>query len=238
MEWNFFKAPTDNDTMRGDWYQAHLNDYVPKIYETSAEIVGKKVVIKLSHSFGWSINQPFCVVTSEITVDGNGAITVRTDGKTSNKVELLPRFGLRLFLSKSFNKVRYCGYGPTESYIDKHQASYMGEFTANIADMHEDYIRPQESSSHYGCLFSEISDGENTLRFEAPEPFSFNASVYTQEELAWKRYNYELEKCGSSVLCIDSGMAGVGTHSCGPELDQKYRIPLPDIHLEFKISLK
>lgn len=238
VEWNFFRAPTDNDTMRGDWYQAHLNDYIPKIYETSAEIVGNAVVIKLSHSFGWSINQPFCTANSEITIDGNGDITIKTDGKTSNKVELLPRFGLRLFLDKSFDEIKYYGYGPFESYIDKHQASYMGEFSANIADMHEDYIRPQENSSHYGCLFSEISDGENTVRFEAPEPFSFNASVYTQEELAWRRHNYELEKCGSSVLCIDSGMAGVGTHSCGPDLDPKYRIPLPDIHLEFRISIK
>ncbi|MCD7732747.1 MAG: glycoside hydrolase family 2 [Oscillospiraceae bacterium] len=238
VEWNFFRAPTDNDTMRGDWYQAHLNDYIPKIYETSAEIVGNAVVIKLSHSFGWSINQPFCTANSEITIDGNGDVTVKTDGKTSNKVELLPRFGLRLFLDKSFDEVRYYGYGPFESYVDKHQASYMGEFSADIADMHEDYIRPQENSSHYGCLFSEISDGENTVRFEAPEPFSFNASVYTQEELAWRRHKYELEKCGSSVICIDSGMAGVGTHSCGPDLDPKYRIPLPDIHLEFRISIK
>ncbi len=238
IEWNFFRAPTDNDIMKNDWYRAHLNDYVPKIYESSAEITGNEVVIKLSHSFGWNINQPFCVANSEIRVNGNGDITVRTDGKMSNKVELLPRFGLRLFLNDGFDSVRYYGYGPHESYIDKHHASYMGEFSANIADMHEDYIRPQENSSHYGCLFSEISDGENILRFEASEPFSFNASVYTQEELAWRRHNYELERCGSSVVCIDSGIAGVGTNSCGPELDPKYRIPLPDVHLEFKISLK
>ncbi|MCD7785528.1 MAG: glycoside hydrolase family 2 [Oscillospiraceae bacterium] len=238
IEWNFFRAPTDNDTMKWDWYQAHLNDYVPKIYDSSAEITGNAVIIKLSHSFGWSINQPFCVATSEITIDGNGDITVRTDGKTSNKVEFLPRFGLWLFLDKSFDEVRYYGYGPFESYIDKHHASYMGEFTANIKDMHEDYIRPQENSSHCGCLFTELSDGRNTLRFEAPEPFSFNASVYTQEELAWRKHNYELQECGSSVVCVDSGMAGVGTHSCGPELDPKYRISLPDVHLEFKISIK
>ncbi|MCD8006463.1 MAG: DUF4981 domain-containing protein [Oscillospiraceae bacterium] len=238
IEWNFFRAPTDNDTMKWDWYQAHLNDYVPKIYDSSAEISGNAVIIKLSHSFGWSINQPFCVATTEIQVDGNGDISVKTDGKTSNKVEFLPRFGLRLFLDKGFDSVRYYGYGPNESYIDKHHSSYMGEFSANISEMHEDYIRPQENSSHYGCLFSEISDGENTIRFESPAPFSFNASVYTQEELAGKRHNYELERCPSSVVCLDSQMAGVGTHSCGPELDPKYRIPLPDIHLEFRISVK
>ncbi len=237
VEWNFFRAPTDNDSMKNDWYRAHLNDYIPKIYSSSAEIAGDEVVIRLSHSFGWSINQPFCVADSEIRIDGEGGISIKTDGKMSNKVEFLPRFGLRLFLNKSFDSVRYYGYGPHESYIDKHHSSYMGEFSANIADMHEDYIRPQENSSHYGCLFSEISDGRSTLKFESPTPFSFNASVYTQEELAYRRHNYELEMYGSSVVCIDSGMAGVGTHSCGPELDKKYRIPLPDVHLEFRISL-
>ncbi|MCD7823694.1 MAG: glycoside hydrolase family 2 [Oscillospiraceae bacterium] len=238
VEWNFFRAPTDNDTMRGDWYQAHLHDYVTKVYESSAEVINNSVIIRLSHSFGWSIHQPFCVATSEIRIYGNGDISITTDGKMSNKVPFLPRFGLRMFLDQSLDKVRYYGYGPYESYIDKHHASYMGEFVANISDMHEDYIRPQENSSHCGCLFSEISDGENVLRVEAKEPFSFNASVYTQEELAYKKHNYELEKSGSSIFCIDSGMAGVGTNSCGPELDRKYRIGLPDVHLEFTISLK
>lgn len=238
IEWNFFRAPTDNDIMKNDWYRAHLNDYVPKIYDSSAEIVGNSAVIRLSHSFGWNINQPFCVATSEIIIDGNGDISVRTGGKMSNKVDLLPRFGLRLFLNKSFDSVKYYGYGPHESYIDKHHASYMGEFSARISEMHEDYVRPQENSSHYGCLFSEISDGKTTVRFEVPVPFSFNASEYTQEELAYRRHNYELEKSGYSVVCVDSGMAGVGTNSCGPELDRKYRIGLPDVHLEFRISVK
>ncbi len=238
VEWNFFRAPTDNDIMKDDWYRAHLNDYTPKVYDSSAEVIGNTVLIKLSHSFGWSINQPFCVATTEIAIDGNGNITVKTDGKMSNKVEFLPRFGLRLFLSDSFKSVRYYGYGPHESYIDKHHASYVGEFSSDISDMYEDYIRPQENSSHYGCLFSEISDGDNTVRFESPAPFSFNASEYTQEELAYRRHNYELQKSGPSVVCIDSGMAGVGTHSCGPELDKKYRLGLPDVHLEFVIKVK
>jgi beta-galactosidase len=54
--------------------------------------------------------------------------------------------------------------------------------------------------------------------------FSINASVYTQEELEQKKHNYELEPCGSTVLCIDHKMAGIGSHSCGPELLPKYRV--------------
>ncbi len=238
IEWNFFRAPIDNDVMKGDWYRAHLNDYDTKVYKTSAEKLEDNVVIRISHSFGWNIYQPFCVAQTEITISADGNIRIKTDGTTSNKVTFLPRFGLRLFLGSSFDTARYYGYGPTESYIDKHHACYLGDFTAKIADMHEDYIRPQENSSHYGCRFAVVSDGSDTLRITAPEPFSFNASEYTQEELAAKRHNYELEKSGFSVVCIDSGMAGVGSNACGPALADKYRIRLPEIHLDFTLSLR
>ena len=103
--------------------------------------------------------------------------------------------------------------------------------------MHEDYIRPQENSSHYGCRYMTVTDGENDIRFTSDKDFSFNASQYTEEELAAKRHNFELEKCESNVICIDSLMAGVGSNACGPELAQKYRLPLPQISAAFHIEI-
>ncbi len=236
IEWNFFRAPVDNDVMKGDWYRAHLNDYDIKIYETSAHYCGNNLVITLSHSFGWNIYEPFCKAKTEIYINGCGDIQIVTDGETSNKVKFLPRFGLRLFIDRSFCNVKYYGYGPVESYIDKHQAAYLSEFSADISEMHEDYIRPQENSSHYDCRYAEISNGDVVFNFTAHDNFSFNASEYTEEELAAKRHNYELEKSGYSVVCIDSGMAGVGSNACGPALAEKYRVQIPEIHLDFTIK--
>lgn len=67
-------------------------------------------------------------------------------------------------MNKQFDQVEYYGYGPYESYIDKHQASYMGVFSQHISEMHEDYIKPQENSSHYGCEYVNISSGRNPGR--------------------------------------------------------------------------
>ncbi len=113
----------------------------------------------------------------------------------------------------------------------------MGKFTADIADMHEDYIRPQENSSHFGCKYMTVSDGIIGVKFTADGDFSFNASEYTQEELAEKRHNFELEKCGSNVICVDGKMAGVGSNACGPALAEEYRIPLPKVSAEFHIEI-
>ena len=53
--------------------------------------------------------------------------------------------------------------------------------------------------------------------------FSFQASVYTQEELEAKRHNYELKPSGNTVLCLDYAQYGIGSNSCGPEVAEPYR---------------
>lgn len=237
VQFNFFRAPTDNDVMKGDWYGMHLHDSTARNYGVTAEVQGNAAVIRLRQSFGWSIHQPFVYLDVEYRISG-GMLAVSCRGRVSDKVQFLPRFGIRLFLRRDFTQVEYLGYGPHESYIDKHRASWFGEFTADISAMHEDYLRPQENSSHFGCLRAEVTDGDTSVEFASPDGFSFNASEYTQEELAEKRHNYELEKCGSSVICVDSAMAGVGSNSCGPALAEKYRVALPDISAELRLIFK
>ncbi|MBR5896644.1 MAG: glycoside hydrolase family 2, partial [Lachnospiraceae bacterium] len=122
-------------------------------------------------------------------------------------------------------------------YIDKHRADYLGNFEAKISDMHEDYIKPQENSSHYGCKHVTVSDGTTKVTFKHDEGLSFNASEYTQEELSTKRHNYELEKSGYTVFCVDAYMAGVGSNSCGPQLKERYRVPLPKLSADFCMTI-
>ena len=236
LTFNFFRAPVDNDVMKDDWYKAHLHDFTVKNYGVTAREISGGVEIALRQSFVWSIHQPIAYMDVTYLISSDG-LDIKCKAEFSNKVTFLPRFGIRLFLPKGFDRAEYFGYGPFESYIDKHQASYMGSFSANIRDMHEDYIRPQENGSHYGCKRLTVTDGETDISFTAPQPFSFNASEYTQEELAEKRHNFELQKCGSSVICVDGKMAGVGSNSCGPALAEKYRLPLPEISMELHIGI-
>ena len=235
IRFNFFRAPTDNDSQRGDWYRLHLNDYDVKVYSTSLERRGGAAVISVSQSFGWNVLRPFAKAKTEYTVFADGSLNIRTELETDEKVEILPRFGIRLFVPKSFDSAEYYGFGPNESYIDKHRSSYIGKFSAKIEDLQEDYIKPQENSSHCGCKYLIIKGEKASLRFEAAGDFSFNASEYTQEELSAKRHNFELEKCGSNVICVDSMMQGVGSNSCGPELAKKYRLPLPKLKLDITL---
>jgi len=250
LKYNFFRAPIDNDTMKSEWLRSHLNDYDTKVH--SIELLypypmvplqgddqkdqGPVLKIGVEQAFGWNMYAPFATVKTIYSFASDGSLSVSSKVRTSNKITLLPRFGLRLFVPKSFSEVEYFGYGPFESYADKHQASYLGKFEARISDLHEDYIRPQENSSHYGCKYMKLK-GENfdVLFFNEASCISFNASEYSQEELSTAKHNYELKKCESNVICVDAKMAGVGSNSCGPALSDKYRIPLPEFGADFCI---
>lgn len=233
LEFNFFRAPVDNDVMRGDWYRAHLHDYTTKGYDINVAQTAEGLKIMLRQSFGFSMYQPFAYMDVVYTILPSGTLSIDCNLEATNKLTFLPRFGIRMFVPKSFNKVDYFGYGPYESYADKHQASYMGNFSSLISDMHEDYIRPQENSSHYGCRHMCFTDGSIDVKFRSDMGFSFNASEYTQEELCSKKHNFELEKCESNVICVDYKMAGVGSNACGPALAEKYRVELPVLHATF-----
>lgn len=62
--------------------------------------------------------------------------------------------------------------------------------------------------------------------------------LYTQEELTQKAHPYELIPCGSTVLCLDSYMSGVGSNSCGPALMEEYRVDGETLHMDFTLSLQ
>ena len=63
--------------------------------------------------------------------------------------------------------------------------------------------------------------------------FSFSASPYTQEELASKAHNWELEKSGCTVLCLDAFHGGIGSNSCGPELLPAYTLTAEEVRFSW-----
>ena len=147
----------------------------------------------------------------------------------------LPRFGVRMFLDKKLSAARYFGMGPQESYCDKHQAASHGLYHANVDDLHEDYIRPQENGSHYDCEYVELNNSRYGIVVSAENAFSFNASYYTQEELEKKTHNYELTESDSVVFCVDYALNGIGSNSCGPVVLEQYRFD--DVLFRFQFTL-
>lgn len=237
MGYNVFRAPTDNDCVKDKWYAFHLHDLITKVYNITVEKRDTHILISSKIALGWYARHNSLNLQTQAMIFNSGEIKMKCAVEVAEKRPYLPRFGVRMFLNKEFDHVEYYGYGPYESYVDKHRASYAGVFSQNISEMHEDYIKPQENSSHYGCEYMKINSSKTLIKFEADESFSFNASEYTQEELSTKAHNYELEKSGYSVVCIDYKQSGLGSNSCGPSLLEQYQLNEKQFDFEFWIKL-
>ena len=51
------------------------------------------------------------------------------------------------------------------------------------------------------------------------------------------RHNFELEGNHFVNICIDLAMRGVGSHSCGPDLLEQYRLSEKEIHFAFTMHI-
>ena len=224
MSFNIWRAPTDNDrNIRLKWQEAGYDRTTVRVYESSCIVEKGCAVIRAELSISAIYIQRILEISAIWRIGSDGTVSAELKCKRNTELPFLPRFGLRMFLPEKMSAVSYLGYGPHESYIDKHWASYYGLFYTTVDEMHEDYLKPQENGSHWGCDKLEISDGSIALHVHA-DRFSFNASSYAQEELTAKPHNFELEKCGSTVLCIDYTQSGIGSNSCGPNLLPQYRL--------------
>lgn len=96
---------------------------------------------------------------------------------------------------------------------------------------------PQENGSHYDCDYVKIENNIHSFGLIAASQtsFSFNASIYTQEELTKKMHNYELIPCKNNVLCLDYAQNGIGSNSCGPELLEQYKFNDREFCFEIKL---
>ena len=155
-------------------------------------------------------------------VNGN-QLTATIEYKLADYVENFPRFGIEFGVDKSRGNFSYVGFGPTESYVDKHIACEYGYYVSSAEENYDrQYIRPQESGSHYACKYLAVKD---LFKVTAEMPFSCSVNPFTTKQLRESLHSFELEENDFVNVCIDLAMRGVGSKSCGPALPSYYEIP-------------
>ncbi len=155
-------------------------------------------------------------------VTGN-VLTATVEYKLADYVENFPRFGVEFGVDKAHGNFSYVGFGPTESYVDKHVACEYGYYVSSAEENYDyEYIRPQESGSHYACKYMAVKD---LFKVTAELPFSFSVNPFTTQQLRETLHSFELCENDFVNVCIDLAMRGVGSHSCGPDLPADYEIP-------------
>ena len=222
-----WRAPTDNDrNVQWDWRNSSIHNAKVKCYSTEVVKADENEAVILSKiSLAAAPNEVVLRADITYTVKYGMGIKIACDVKWNVQKKHYPRFGMRLTMPEGAEQMRYFGYGPNESYVDKRLASKLGEYKSTVTENYEPYVFPQENSSHWGCRWADVHTvaGHGFL-FTSCEPFSFNASHFSPEQLTETRHHYELKREPETTVMLDMRMDGIGSNSCGPELAEKYRL--------------
>ena len=239
-----WRAPTDNDRrIVSKWKKARYDMAVADCREfIVTEVTDKKAVLCAHLTLGAPTLRPFLYISVTYTILAKGGMLVSTHAERSDYKFIepspeFPRFGYEFKMPEHNERIVYFGRGDGESYEDMRHSSKLGMYETTVTDNFEHYIRPQENSAHTDTRWVSVSDlmGHGLSVFCTDKPFSFNCCHYTAEQLTNTAHDYELVPLKETVVNIDYRNAGIGSNSCGPELDRKFAITENVIDFTFRI---
>lgn len=243
-----WRAPTDNDRhIKYQWgiftdniSGWNMNRLFHKCYRMEWEECQAGIIaVRVSGSLAGVAREPFARYDACYTIDSYGYLTVDLDVKIHEDCVWLPRFGFEFRLPEEMEHMEYFGKGPYENYMDMCHHVKTGRFYSTASKEYVPYIRPQEHGNHTGVKYLKLQDDKGlALEFYAAKGFECNVSHYDSEQLTNTLHSYELEPGRHTIVRVDYKVSGIGSHSCGPELIEKYRLREKNFSFSFGVHAK
>jgi len=176
---NVWRAPTDNDMYeKKGWNACFLRYARPNVTDIHIEAS----VIRFSIHVGYACFAPLIAAELSYTFTDRGLKTdIAYRVCDEEHISYLPRIGLKMTLGGSFDRLSYLAYGPNETYCDLYEFARKDEYCSLVSQQYHPYVMPQESGSHFGVDYVELTDGETVIRAEGMQ--SFSALQYSAEML-------------------------------------------------------
>ena len=233
-----WRAPIDNDRkIRVQWEKEFFHTCKTKCYSVKIDHAdGDSVTVVADMAVCSFVVKPVCKLKVAYTVTSDGRIEISTDVDVDPVATWLPRFGYEFVMKSGAEYVKYFGYGPIESYVDKRLEAKMGVYETTATDNFEHYVRPQENSSHYNTKWATVASAVgHGLMFMKKSGFEFGVSHYSAEYLTKTAHDYELEPEKVTYVSVDYKHSGIGSASCGVELDEKLRLKEKQFSFTFSV---
>jgi len=224
---SLWRAPTDNDGVAQGWM---------------SEFSGVRPAWKR-----WGIDN-LTVETDQIeraqTADGYSAVTftrrLSADGETATSTSRfildneavrleesidipdrwrdLPRVGTRFEVAPRFDRMRWFGAGPHETYPDRKSSGLAGTWESRVAEQYHPFVVPQEHGAHADTRWFELTNRQGVgLRIVCSTPMSFSARYEHDTMLEAATTIAEVEQADTIEVHVDAAVRGLGTGACGPD---------------------
>lgn len=228
-ELNIWRAPTDNDEIRGwngqenksagIWKRAGYHDL--ELLSSEIGVDEKAGTLTRKTLYAGTDKDKTIGLTLTLGIDGSGKLRLDSSFHVHPDLPDLPRLGLLMETIPGFEEVEWFGRGPWENYCDRNSAP-VGLYEGSVDDQFVPYILPQENGNKTDVRRMTLSKGDEEITFQGL--FEFSVSHYRACELEKCFHTNEPVPVKETVVTLDLKQKGVGTNSCGPDTLDKYRV--------------
>jgi beta-galactosidase len=242
---NVWRAATDNDGIRGwsgqedkpagRWLAAGLNELTLTTKSVQTQ-TSRNGTITLSIQQTGTIKGGQFEHRHEYSFLPDGDILVENTVIADKSLPDLPRIGVTLSLTPSFEHLSWLGRGPHENYCDRKRSAAVGLYSGTVTEQYVPYIMPQEHGHKTDVRWFTLNDAaQRGLLFVGQEMLEFSVSHFTADDLFIARHTTDLQPRPEVIVNIDHAHRGLGTNSCGPDTLEHYMIQPGEFRFAYRI---
>ncbi len=224
-ELNLFRAFTDNDI----WFSRQFVDAGMgtlshrNLEMTTVAIANNAVRVSFENDCRGFKGHGY-LQRVHYTVLGDGTVVIDQELEEQGKLPVLPKVGLQLRVKDEFDRFKWLGRGPIESYPDRKMAADVGLYEGTVDEQYQPYLRPQENGNKEEIRWASLTNRKGVgLLVQSQGPLSMTVSRYTAQDLFDSRHQngeprkrVPLKKRDEVIVCLDQQQMGLGGASCGP----------------------
>ncbi len=227
---NFWKAPNDNQMRNnylgrlGMWRHAASERKVTSVRTERPNQGQIRVIADMKLLEGDADYQ----VVYDICANGSVFVATNYQPAPNTRIPSLPRFGMTFTIPKSYDRVRWYGRGPQETYWDRKTGAEIALYDKTAEDMVFPYVRSQDTGNRTDARWFSVADeqGKGLRITMINKPMSFSVWPYTMQDLQQAHHDYELPRRDFNTVFVDWKLHGVGgDNSWGARTHPQYQLP-------------
>ena len=216
---NFWRPMTENDLgnmqpfRSGQWKIASSYSSMMKEHGRAADYYRVEELedsVRVTYTYHLPTTpEKDCFLTYQVFADGS--VACHLEMEETAEVGQLPEFGLLFTMDADYEKLRWYGRGPQETYADRPHGK-LDLFSNRVADNMARYLRPSECGNKIDVRWAECVDakGHGVLFAMADSPFHFSALTYSPDMIDCAQHAYELPRVDKTWIRISRAQMGVG----------------------------
>mgnify|MGYP000915939608 CR=1 FL=1 len=203
----------------------------------SSEKVGLVDCIEVSFTYNVPTT-PACECTVKYSVTADGTVRVHLIMDPPKELGDMPEFGMMLRMDADYDRVKWYGLGPDETYSDRTQGAKLGIYSQTAKDALAPYLIPQESGNKMGVRWATVTDKRNRGLLFAGDKMNFSAMPWSPHELESAGHPFDLPEIHHTYIrCALAQMGVAGDDGWGARTHPEFLLPAGQ-HMEFEFAFK